>query len=104
MADLIIAPIDVSSLGDNVVIAGNSSTPTIQVVGLFFQCNIATTLYFKAGSTSLTGSMSFAASGGLNLINNGTIVYFQANDGDNFIVHLSGLTGQVGGAVMYYQF
>lgn len=104
MPDLQYAPISASSLGDNIIIHGDSTFTTIQVVGMYFQCNIVTTLYIKGGSTSLTGSMSFNASGGLNLPNTGSVVYYQVNDSDNLIIHLSGLTGQVGGAIMYYQF
>lgn len=96
-------PLSASTIGDNVIITGNALTPTIQVLAIYFQCNITTTVTIKAGTTSLTGAMSFTGGGGLNLPNNGN-VYYEVDSGGNFIIHLSGITGQVGGQVMYYQF
>lgn len=105
MPTLTTAPIDCSSSGDNIVIQGNSNTPNIQVVGLFFQCSAAGMVTIKTGNTNQTGPMNFALSGGINLLNNGN-VYFQCANGDNFIFHLQVGLGSlnVAGQVMYYQF
>lgn len=98
------APINVSISNGNIVIPGNQETPVIQVVGIFFQAGISTTVTIKAGTTALTGPMSFSAGGGLNLPNNGQFPYFEVGGGNDFIISLSGLTGQIAGSVMYYQF
>lgn len=98
-------PINVSSSGDNIVIQGNASSPTIQVVGMFFQCSAAGILTIKTGSVPQTGPMNFALSGGLNLLNNGN-VYFQCNNGDSLVFHLQVGLGSlnVAGQIMFYQF
>lgn len=106
MPSLITAPINCSSTGDNIVITGNSITPNIQVVGLYFQCGAATTVTIKQGTTAATGPMNFPLGGGLNLPNNGN-VYFQCGSGTNFVLSLQiGLLGtiNVAGQVMFYQF
>ena len=103
MPDLLSAPININALGSHVVIDGDSSLTTIQVVGMFFQCSVATYLTVKAGSAALTGPMSFLTGGGLNLPLGGN-VFFQIDGGDDFIFSLTGLTGQAGGTVYYYQF
>lgn len=103
MPDLQSAPINVSSLGSHVVINGDATLTTIQVVGVFFQCSVSTCLTIKGGTASLSGPMSFTSGGGINLPLN-TNVYFQVNGGDDFIFNLTGLTGAAGGTVYYYQF
>jgi hypothetical protein len=104
MPDLLTAPINVSGAGSQTVIAGVSGQ-IIQVIALYFQCNIASVLTIKTGNTSHTGSMSFLASGGLNLPATTTgHVYFQSAEGESFIFHFSGLLGQAGGQILYYQF
>jgi hypothetical protein len=102
MSDLIAAPINVSGTGAKTVIAGISGQ-IILVTGLYFQCNIATALTIKTGATAQTGVMNFLSSGGLNLPNTGSIVYFQCDAGDDFVFHFGGLTGQAGGQIFYYQ-
>lgn len=104
MADILFAPFTANTLGDNVVIAGSPTATTIQVVAIFFQCGTATTIIARAGSTALTGTMTFSTGGGFQLPNNGQVPYFTCSNGDDFIIHLSGLTGTCGGFVMYYQF
>lgn len=103
MPDLQSAPVSVSSLGSHIVITGSDTYTTIQVVGIFFQCSVSTNLTIKAGTSALTGAMSFVSGNGLNLPI-GSNVYFQCDGGDDFILALTGLTGQVGGTVYYYQF
>lgn len=98
-------PISISALGSHIVITGNSGTPTIQVVGIYFQCAVGTTIIVKSGTTALTGSMSFTSGGGFNLPNSGVgNVYYECDSGNDFILDLTGLTGQVGGSLMFYQF
>lgn len=103
MPDLLTAPIDESGAGAKVVISGVSGQ-IIQVVGMYFQCNIATTVTIKTGTTARTGPMNFLASGGLNLPFTGTVVYFECADDEDFVFHFSGLTGQAGGQIFYYQY
>lgn len=103
MPDLVLAPINVSGAGAKTVITGVSGK-IIQVVGLYFQCSVATTLTIKTGSTAQTGAMSFLASGGLNLPFTGNIIYFECADGDDLVFYFSGLTGQSAGQIYYYQF
>jgi len=103
MPDLIIAPIDESGTGSKVVINGVSGQ-IIQVVGLYFQCNIATTLTIKTGTTARTGPMNFLASGGISLPFTGNISYFDCADNEDFVFYFSGLTGQAGGQIFYYQY
>lgn len=103
MPDLILAPINVSGAGAKTVITGEAGK-IIQVVGLYFQCNIATTLTIKTGTTAQTGAMNFLASGGLNIPMISGLTYFQCADGDDFIFYFSGLTGQAAGQIFYYQF
>lgn len=103
MPDIIIAPISVSGSGAKIVIQGISGQ-IIQVVGLYFQTNIATNLTIKTGTTAQTGAMSFTGSGGLNLPYTGSIAYFQCTDSEDFVFYFSGLTGQAAGQVFYYQF
>jgi hypothetical protein len=103
MPDLVLAPIDESGTGSKVVISGVSGQ-IIQVVGLYFQCNIATTLTIKTGTTAQTGAMSFTTSGGLNLPYTGSIAYFQCDAGDDFVFYFGGLIGQAAGQIFYYQF
>lgn len=47
--------------------------------------------------------MSFTGGGGLNLTGSGT-VYFECDSGNDLVFDLTGLTGQVGGLLLYYQF
>ena len=103
MPDLLNAPISVSGSGAKTVIDGEAGK-IIQVVGMYFQTNIATTLTIKTGNTARTGSMSFTGSGGLNLPFTGTINYFECADGDDFVFYFSGLTGQAAGQIFYYQY
>lgn len=103
MPDLIVAPINVSGTGAKTVITGQSGQIII-VSGLYFQCNIATTLTIKTGTTAQTGAMNFTTAGGLNLPYTGTVAYFQCDAGDDFVFYFGGLTGQAGGQVFYYQF
>lgn len=103
MPDLISAPISVSGAGAKTVIAGVSGQ-IIQVVGLYFQCNIVTTVTIKTGSTAQTGPMNFTGTGGLNLPIMAAGPYFQCADGDDFVFYFSGLAGQAAGQIFYYQF
>lgn len=101
MAGLITAPISVSGSGDKIVITGIDGY-SIQVIGLYFQCGVATTLIIKTGSTNQTGAMPFSGSGGLILPIAGQ-TYFYCNSGDNFIFHFNGITGSAAGQIFYYQ-
>ena len=103
MPDLILAPINVSGAGAKTVIAGEAGK-IIQVAGLYFQCNIVTTLTIKTGTTAQTGAMAFTGSGGLNLPMVAGLTYFQCADGDDFVFYFSGITGQSAGQIFYYQF
>lgn len=96
------AVINASGAGNHVVVAGDANKPTIQVMGYIFQCNVATTLTIKGGTTALTGSMAFTGGGGLNVPVNG-LVPFTVDNGDDLIFNLAGLTGQVGGVIWYNQ-
>jgi hypothetical protein len=102
MVDLMAAPINVSGSGAKVVISGISGQ-VIQVVCLYFQCNIATTLTIKAGTDSKTGPMSFLASGGIHLPFT-SVSYFDCADGEDFVFYFTGLTGQAAGQLFYYQY
>lgn len=104
MPDLLSAKIDESGIGSKVVIAGQSGK-IIQVLGLYFQCNVASILTIKTDTTARTGPMSFIATGGLNLpVTQSGLVYFECGDCEDFIFYFSGLTGQAGGQIFYYQF
>jgi hypothetical protein len=103
MPDLILAPINVSGSGAKTVIAGEAGK-IIQVAGLYFQSNIATTLTIKTGSVAQTGAMNFVGGGGLNLPMVSGLTYFQCADGDDLVFYFSGLTGQAAGQIFYYQF
>lgn len=106
MPTLSTAPVNCSNTGDNIVITGNSTTPTIQVVGLYFQCGAATTVTIKQVTVGATGPMNFALGGGLNLPNNGN-VYFQCDSAANLVINLQiGLLGtiNIAGQIMFYQF
>lgn len=95
--------LDISGAGNHVVVSGDVDFPTILVVGLYFQCNIGTTLTVKSGTTNLTGPMNFLAGGGLNLYNS-PMAIFEADNADDLVFSLSGLTGQVGGVIVYFQY
>jgi hypothetical protein len=94
--------INITTAGDNVVVAGISGQ-VITVYSLFFQCGAATTITFKSGSTSLTGPMAFIAGGGFNLFFGDSIYIFTCGVGQSFIINTSGLLPQVGGALLYTQ-
>lgn len=102
MVDLMVMPLSESGTGNKIVVAGVSGE-IIQVVSLYFQCNIATTITIKSGTTAKTGPMNFLASGGLYLPFGGAS-YFDCADGEDFIFSFSGLTGQLGGQMFYYQY
>lgn len=121
MPNLVSVPIAITALGDNIVIQGNQTTPTIQVIGLFFQCASTITVTIKCGQNAQTGKMSFiASSGSIVLAPNTQGPYFQCNNGDSFIINLLGAplnplsplcipgtlipADLIGGQVTYYQF
>lgn len=91
-------------IGDNVLVAGNPSTPTIEIVELVLQCGAATTLIIRSGSNDLTGSMTFATGGGLNLPNSGQGPHLLASDGDSLIIRIASLVGSFGGYLVYNQY
>jgi hypothetical protein len=94
--------VSISGAGNHVVVAGDVNFPLIQVISLTFQCNIGTTLTIKAGTTDLTGPMNFTAGGGLNLMST-YFSLFDVDNGDDLVFNLAGLTGQLGGYMVYYQ-
>ncbi len=95
-------PINSSGIGNDTLVTGVSGK-VIKVLAIFFQCNIATTLTIRSGSSDITGPMSFVGSGGgMNLPYFGG-TYLQTNSGDSLIFHFSGLTGQAGGFLIYDQ-
>lgn len=51
-------PIDVTSLGNQIVIPGVAGL-TIEVFGLFFQCGVTTILTIKSNTVTFTGPMKF---------------------------------------------
>lgn len=101
MAGLITGPLNVSGAGDKIVIAGIDGY-SIQVIGLYFQCGVATTLTIKEGANNATGTMSFLASGGLNLPV-ASQTYFFCDSGEDFTFHFGGFGGSAGGQIFYYQ-
>lgn len=104
MATTVSLPFTATSIGSNVIISGNPTTATIQIIAIYLQCGAATTLKFRAGTTDLTGSMTFATGGGFSMPNNAVAPYFECDNGDDFIIVLSGLVGSCGGIVYYQQF
>lgn len=97
------AVINISSDGNNTVVAGISGQ-TITVFAIFFQCGASTTLTFKSGSsTNLTGPMAFTAGGGMNIFFGDSTPIFTLNEGDALVINVSGLLPQVGGSVFYSQ-
>lgn len=94
--------INISSSGDNTVIAGVAGE-IITVYGMFFQCGAATTITFKNGTSALSGPMSFVSGGGLNVFFGDSTPIFTLSSGSSFIVNASGLFPQVGGFIYYTQ-
>jgi hypothetical protein len=95
-----------NTIGDNVVIPGDSTKTTIEIVELVFQCGSETTLQMTAGAggTPLTGPMPFTAVGNLNLANNGQGPHLIILGGVDFVFNLAGTTGACGGFVLYNQY
>ena len=73
----------------------------IDIHGIFFQCSILGTVTLKSDTNNLTGAMSFAGGGGLNLPANLSNALFRCNLSEAFVITLTGLGATCSGAIMY---
>lgn len=90
--------IDISSLGDNIIISG-ATGQSIRIVHLWLVCAGIVNVILKDGSTDLTGLMAFTTNGGM--VVNTTIQYpIILSSGSGFLINLSGNV-QVSGMVLY---
>lgn len=103
MPDLLVSPISISGVGNKVVIPGIEGQ-SILVVGLYFQCGVATTITVKSGTTEITGPMTFATGGGLQLPFTTVLAYYYCPPGEDLIFGCTGLTGSAGGQIWYFQY
>jgi hypothetical protein len=100
-SDLTEASINISSSGDNTIVALSGST-TIRIYAIYFTCAAAVNITFKDSTpTSLTGAMTFGAGGGMVLDPVGR-PWFTTAAAKGFIMNLSGAF-QVSGRVYYTQ-
>lgn len=92
--------IDSNSTGDIAVIAALAGKK-IEVYGIFFVVNAATTITFKdgAGGSSLTGAIDLAQ-GATFVLDNGTAPWFVTTPGNAFVISQTG-TAQISGRVYY---
>ena len=92
-----------SGIGNQTLIAAPGEGFRIEIYAMFFQCGAATTCTLRSGTTSqgdLTGPMSFLSSGGFTLAWTG-IPLFTLNENEALTAFLTGLTPNLGGAVLY---
>ena len=93
------ASIDIAATGDNTIVASPGANFVIKIVKLLFVCTGAVAVTLKSGANSLTGAMSFSATGGIGFDGDFTPIEMNANEA--FIINLSGAI-QVSGFVLYY--
>ena len=100
------APFNVGPGTSAIVAGGGAGGPQIiQVFGILLQCSAAIAVELKAGSTPLTGPMTFATGGGFFLPNNGIGPWFQdITGGADLNLTVAGIVGQAAGYIMYEQF
>jgi hypothetical protein len=98
---LTFATINISSSGDNTVIAGVSGK-IIKIYRMLMLANSSASITFKDGaSTSLTGPMLFGGSGGM-VLDFQEEPWFTTSATNDFIVNLSSAV-QVSGSIYYIQ-
>jgi len=82
------AIIDISTSGNNTVIAGTTGQ-VIRIWKLFFVCNAAVNIIFRDGaSTNLTGTMDILANGSVALDFDAE-PWYTLSSGNDFIINLS---------------
>lgn len=99
-AQLSSVPLSFSAPGTSVIVTGVAST-IISVYRMVLANSTAGTLTFRNGTTPLTGDMSLAANGQLNLPLDGE-PYFVCSTGANLGMSLS-TTSQIAGRLYYLQ-
>jgi hypothetical protein len=91
-------PLSFTGIGDNIIIPGLFGKTT-KVLQMFFVLNVASNLLYKSGSTPLTGTMFFLASG--SYFQDFIDLQLQCNLGDDFIINST--SGAGGGTIWYIQ-
>jgi hypothetical protein len=96
------AAIDISSSGDNTIIAADTNKK-IKVVSIFFTMSAENDITLKRGTTDLSGAMPFA---GTNEPRGATINFWpiplETDVNEAFIINLSAAS-QVSGFCQYYK-
>lgn len=95
-------PINLVTTGNHTLIAGQAGK-TIKVFAANIQANLLTTFSLKSGTTNLTGPMTNVLGGSLNLPLAENLYYFETGVGEDLILNMSGLTGNLGGFILYLQ-
>lgn len=99
-AQVLQAPINFSSTGDNVVVNGLVGKVT-KILQIMLVLSTSSNLIFKSGSVAISGTFTMLANGSF------VLDYIQLpitclNPGDNFVINQSG-AATVGGIIWYAQ-
>lgn len=100
--DLITAPISISTLGDNTIVAADA-TKRIKVVSISFTMSDENDLTFKSDSNALSGAMPFAGTNepkGMTQSQWPHLIRTGVNEA--FVINLS-VAAQVSGWLQYYK-
>ena len=92
------APINISGVGDNIVVAGVPGR-LIKILGFFFVISAAANITYKSNGIALSGPMSFTA----NMSQVQDFIQLPLtciNPGDSFIINLSASV-QLGGMIWF---
>lgn len=98
----IYTPFRANAIGNNIIVPAQAGK-VIAVTGVFFQASLLSTFVLRDGTSgsNLTGQMTFAVGGGLNLPDPGSgIALFETSAGNPLVIQHS-LLGDVGGAIVF---
>ena len=90
--------VDVSSSGDNIIIAGSPGN-TIRVFQLFLVVGDDTMLTFKDGGTEFDGPLTMLKAGSITFDEN-NFHWFKTSPGNDFVINLSAAV-QLSGRIYY---
>ncbi len=95
-------PVNLVVSGNHILIPGVAGKD-IKVFAANIQANLITTFSLKSVTINLTGPMTHVLGGTFSLPLTDNQFYFQCGVGEDLILNISGLTGNVGGFILYIQ-
>lgn len=96
------AVVNLPTAGTSTVIAGEPGK-VIRVYALNIQANAITSFSLRSGTSALTGPMIHTLGGTFSLPLTDNNFYFETSVGEDLNINISGLTGSLGGFILYLQ-